>query len=403
MTSKKRICVSGMGLITPLGTGVNVFWENLLAGKSGIRTVKVFQFPVDPEENALHISAPMDFTPYPEVDESLPETLYVGDRYLCHATAMAIEDAGCDTLPRNTAVVIGAGASSTLNIEEYEAQLSLDIAENRKLTQIPMGILSSDKILANRFGLYGPKMMIATACSSSSLAVGNAYDLISMGECDCALVGCVDTLCQLTHSGFYGLRSIDPDRCKPFDKTRKGLSVGEAAGVLILEPEEEVHKRGKKPYCFMEGYAANCDASRMTSPDETGDIFTYLMQKALKEGSVEPEEVDYICAHGTGTVLNDITEAKAIQKVFGAKSPWVSSIKGAVGHCMAGAGIINCAATALSLKYGMLPPNTGMENQDERCNINILKQAQEYDCRVAITSAFGFGGNNVSIVFKRGI
>jgi len=400
---KREVCISGIGMITPLGTGCQKFWGNLLAGKTAIRSTNIFKFPVDPEETALHMAAPIDFEPVPGLDDSLPKDLYWGDRLLCHATQMAIDDAKIESLPLDTAVIIGAGASSALNIEEFESQLALDISKNRNITKVPQGMASSEKVLANRLGLSGPKMMIATACSSSSLALGYAYDLVSTGECDCAIAGCADTLCQLTHSGFYGLRSIDPDRCKPFDQNRRGISIGESAVVLILEPSEKVRQRKKEAYCTLEGYAANCDAERMTSPDETGEVLLRLMQKALKNASVVPEDVGYICAHGTGTIVNDITEAKAIQQLFRLNStaPPVSSIKGAVGHCMAGAGILNCATASLALKYGILPPNTGLEKQDKDCKMNILSKSTKTNCKVAIANAFAFGGNNVCTVFKK--
>jgi len=400
---KREVCVSGMGLITPLGTGSNKFWKNLLSGRTGIQTTNIFKFPVDPEETPLHMAAPLDFQPISGADDTLPEDLYWGDRLLYHATQRAIDDAGLGSLPTDTAVIIGGGASSTLNIEEFETQLALDIAQNRPLTRLPLGILSSEKILANAFGLHGPKLMVATACSSSSLALGHAYDLVAMGECSLVLVGCADTLCQLTHSGFYGLKSIAPDRCKPFDQNRRGISIGEAAIVLILEPSERVHRRKKEAYCTLSGYSANCDAERMTSPDETGEAWLRLMQKALANASLLPQDVGYVCAHGTGTVINDLTESKSIQQLFGTDSatPPVSSIKGAVGHCMAAAGIFNCAVAALTLRHQILPPNTGMEEKDRQCSITIVTEAREAHCKAAIANAFAFGGNNTCIVFQR--
>ena len=400
---QREVCVSGMGLITPLGTGSGNFWKNLVSGRTAIRTTNIFKFPVDPDETPLHMAAPLDFQAAPGADDTLPKDLYWGDRLLCHATQEAIDDAGLSSLPTDTAVIIGGGASSTLNIEEFEAQLAFDIAQNRPLTQLPPGILSSEKVLANAFDLYGPKVMIATACSSSSLALGYAYDLVAMEQCDCAIAGCADTLCQLTHSGFYGLKSIAPDRCKPFDQNRRGISIGEAAIVLILEPTEQVRQRKKDAYCTLEGYSANCDAERMTSPDETGEVWLYLMQKALKNASVVPQDVGYVCAHGTGTVINDLTESKAIQQLFGTDSatPPVSSIKGAVGHSMAAAGIFNCAVVALALKHQVLPPNTGMEKKDKQCSVTVLTRATRVDCKVAIANAFAFGGNNTCVVCKK--
>ena len=400
---KRQVCVSGMGLITPLGVGCDNFWKNLLAGKTGIRSTNIFKFPVDPTETALHMAAPLDFQVISGGDDALPDYLYWGDRLLHYATKEAIIDAGLKFLPGDTAVIIGGGASSTLNIEEFEAQLALDIAQNRPLTKLARGILSSEKILANEFSLNGPKMMITTACSSSSLALSHAYDLVSTGECDYAIAGCADTLCQLTHSGFYGLKSIDSGRCKPFDQDRRGISIGEAAIILILEASEQVCRRKREAYCTLEGYSANCDAERMTSPDETGEVWLRLMQKALKNASVLPQNVGYICAHGTGTVINDLTESKAIEQLFETypSTPPVSSIKGAVGHCMAAAGIFNCAVVALALKNQILPPNTGLKKKDKQCSVNVLREAIKVDCEVAIANAFAFGGNNSCVVSRR--
>jgi 3-oxoacyl-[acyl-carrier-protein] synthase II len=400
---KRQVCVSGMGLITPLGGGDSNFWKNLLAGKTAIRTTNIFKFPIDPNETPLHMAASLDHQVISSMKDDISEDLYWGDRLLYRATKEAIDDAELSSLPSDTAVIIGGGASSTLNIEEFEAQLALDIAQNRPLTKLPLAILSSEKILANRFGLWGPKVMVATACSSSSLALSYACDLITMGECSSAIVGCADTLCQLTHSGFYGLKSIAPDRCKPFDQNRRGISIGEAAIILILESSEQVRQRKREAYCTLEGYSANCDAERMTSPDETGEVWWRLMQRALENASILPQDVGYVCAHGTGTVVNDLTESKAIQQLFGTDSatPPVSSIKGAVGHCMAAAGIFNCAVVSLALKHQVLPPNTGLEKKDRGCSITILTKARKADCKVAIANAFAFGGNNACLVFKR--
>lgn len=397
---KKDVCISGLGLITPLGTGVEKFWENLLSGKTAIRSVDIFKFPVDPQRPELRRTAPLDFAPVKGLDETLPEALYWGDRLLLHATQMAIEDAGLNSLPPSSAVIIGGGASSILNIEEYEQQLALDIAENMPLSKLPMGIASSEQIIANRFGLSGPKMSITTACSSSAHAIGYACDLLRMGKCELAVCGAVNTLSQLTHSGFYGLKSIDPDRSRPFDEKRNGISIGEAAVMLILEPAESVLTRGHEPYCTIEGYAANCDAKHMTAPDESGEVFWQLMKKTLEDASISSQDVDYICAHGTGTMMNDLAEARAISVLFG-EAPLVTSIKGAVGHCMEGAGALNCATCALVLKTGVLPPNTGMHKQDERCRINIPVQPAEKSCDIVLANAFAFGGNNVSIVLQK--
>ena len=399
---RTNVCLTGIGLITSLGSGNDVVWDALISGKSGIKNIKIFDFDVDPEQTTLSVAAPMDFSNMDDPRKTTPEGMYEGDYLLCKTADMAKEDAQIDEFPANTAVFIGAGASSSLNIEEFEKQIYDDLQAGKgNITKMPLNMTSSDKVLSNYYNLYGPKMMFATACSSSGIAMGYAFDMISNGTCDVAIVGAADTLCQLTHSGFHGLRSIDPERCKPFDANRSGITIGEASVVCILESESSAQKRGKTPYCYMSGYALNCDAGRMTSPDESGKVYSDLMISALADAGYQPEDIDYICAHGTATRLNDVTESKAINTVFGERAPLVSSVKGALGHCMAGAGVVNCAMSALAIKNSSIPANIGMVDQDEECVIPIATQSVEKEINTVLTNAFAFGGNNSSLIFSK--
>lgn len=402
MADRRKVCVSGLGMITPLGTGHEVYWKKLLAGETGIEPVEVFKFPV-PDEPSLKVSAPLKFEPVSEVDAELSPDIYWANRLLIHSAHMAVRDAGMERLPEETAVALGAGASSTISIEKYEEHLVESVRAGRDLQRIPEDFSGSEKVLAAYFRLKGDRMMVATACSSSALALGHGYDRVAYGESEFAVVGCADTLCQLTHSGFYGLRSIDPERCRPFDKDRKGISIGEASVVLLLESEASVLARGHKPYCTISGWWANCDAIAMTSPDATGQTLVKLIKDVMADAGVSACDVDYVCAHGTGTVLNDQVESMALNEVFAGcgKMPHVSSIKGAVGHCMAGAAIMNAATVALAIRHGRVPPNTGLREKDQECVLDPVMESKACDCRVALSNAFAFGGNNTSIVFRK--
>ena len=404
MTEQRRVCVSGIGVISPLGTGHDIYWKRLIAGESGIKSTTNFKFPVPADEPSLRVSAPLDFDALDHVDDKLPADIYWANRLLIHSAYRAMQDAGLTAFVDNTAIVLGAGASSTLCIEQYEGDLLQAIRSGEMLSRIPRDFSSSEKILGAHFDLHGEQVMVATACSSSSLALGIGYDQIVEGTTDYVIVGCVDTLCQLTHSGFYGLRSIDPERSRPFDKNRRGISIGEASVVLLLEAEDSVKARGHVPYCTMEGWWANCDAIAMTAPDSSGQTLIRLMRDAMSAASVDIEEIDYICAHGTGTELNDQIESVAISEVFSARQaemPFVSSVKGAIGHCMAAAGIMNALTVVLAIKHGQVPGNTGLLEKDEKCAIDPIKVTQPCCCRAALSNAFAFGGNNTCIVFRK--
>ncbi|MBW1814727.1 MAG: beta-ketoacyl-[acyl-carrier-protein] synthase family protein, partial [Deltaproteobacteria bacterium] len=260
-------------------------------------------------------------------------------------------------------------------------------------------------LIGNRYGLSGIRSTVTTACSSSATAIGYGFDLIRSKTQKVVISGGSESLSELTFAGFNSLKVTDPYFCRPFDKNRQGISLGEGASILVLEDYHHARDRGAKIWGEVMGYAINSDAFHLTSPDPSARGVSRVMITALENSSVQPSQVDYINAHGTATKINDKMETKAIKNVFGkdkAGSLAISSTKSMVGHCLGASGAIEAAATILALQNQMVPPTIHYETSDPECDLDYVpNHSRAMEIRIALSNSFAFGGNNTSIVFGR--
>jgi 3-oxoacyl-[acyl-carrier-protein] synthase II len=324
------------------------------------------------------------------------------------ATLEAISDAtggkGLEALgidPYDIGLSFGASAAGQLTGEKYYRD-KCNKGKGR-LSEILNYIASTTTdVLANEFGCFGPRTTIVTACSSSNSAIGFGAEWIRDGHATSAIVGGADCLCELTFGGFNSLRSVDPDRCRPFCKTRVGLSVGEGAGILFLEEYEHARARGVKIYAEFLGVGYSADAFHMTAPSDEGFGAALAMKRALDDAGLGPSDIDYINAHGTATPHNDASESKAVINVFGElayKIP-VSSTKSMVGHCLGAAGAVEGVTTVLAIKNNFIPPTINYQEPDPDCPLDYVpNKGREARIRAAVSNSYAFGGNNTSVVF----
>lgn len=400
---RKRVAVTGLGMITPVGTGKEKFWRNLSAGISGIAPVRSF----DCSDFRAKIGAEVkDFDP---LDYMEPEKAAACGRlkqFAFSAAKMAVLDAGLDKGAEegiDAALCMGAtiGSHVPCGIEEQLAMGALDGVSGHELE----GLTPSDvnSYICSELGIYGAMYFFHNACASGNYSIGCAYDLIMEGKTELAIAGGVDTFSILPFAGFNSLMSLATDTCRPFDKNRKGLVLGEGAGVLVLEDYRRALERGAHIYAELSGYGLGMDSYHITSPSPTGYGAEMAMKEALDCAGLKCGDIDYICAHGTGTVANDKTEAIAIGKTFGnaAHIPPVSSIKSMTGHSLGAASAIEAAACCLMIENSLILPTMNFETPDEECNFDCVpNRAREKRLRHVMSNAFAFGGNTSSIILS---
>jgi len=398
---ERRAVVTGLGGVTSLGNDLASTWEGLVAGRCGIAPITLFDASAFRTQLAAEIKElPGGFAP------SLRRRLSRTDVIGLTAAAEALADAGLDLDredPSRIGVVLGAGVSGLLDSENYFRDLLAGGPRRARPTKVlnhPPD-QTTDRI-AERWGLLGPRSTITTACSSSATALGYAADLIRHGFCDVVVTGGADTFARLTHGGFNALRSVDPGPCRPFDLRRKGLSIGEAAGLLVFEEEGHARRRGARIRARFLGYGVTSDAHHMTQPEPTGEAGARTMCACLLASSLNPEDVDYVNAHGTATPQNDSAETTAIKRALGARAREipVSSIKSMLGHCLCSAGAIEAVATVLTIETGLVPPTIHWEEPDPECDLDIVPNtAREARVKVALSNSFAFGGNSTAVAF----
>jgi len=398
---ERRAVVTGLGAVTSLGNDLASTWEGLVAGRCGIAPITLF----DASAFRTQLAAEIKELPgglEPALRRRLSRTDVIG----LAAAAEALADAGLDLDredPSRIGVVLGAGVSGLLDSENYFRDL---LARGPRRAR-PTKVLNhppdqtTDRI-AQRWGLLGPRSTITTACSSSATALGYAADLIRHGYCDVVVTGGADTFARLTHGGFNALRSVDPEPCRPFDLRRKGLSIGEAAGLLVFEEEGHARRRRARIRARFLGYGVTSDAHHMTQPEPTGEAGARTMSACLLASSLNPEDVDYVNAHGTATPQNDSAETTSIKRALGtrAREIPVSSIKSMLGHCLCSAGAIEAVATVLTIETGLVPPTIHWEVPDPECDLDIVPNtAREARVKVALSNSFAFGGNSTAVAF----
>jgi len=402
MPSARRVVITGLGAVTSIGTTVSEFWRNLLDGVCGIRPLSLF----DASAYRTQTAAEVRDIPDGFLSAADKRRMSRADRMGLAAAREAFAQAGLDASradPTRIGVILGGGTSGLLDSEEvYEKWLHGRRARpSRVLNHLPDAI--TDRV-AQRFGLEGIKSTITTACSSAANAMGYAYDAIAGNLADAVVTGGSDVLARLTYGGFNSLRSVDPDPCRPFDRERRGLSIGEAAGILVFEEEEYARRRGAHVLGEFLGYGVTSDAFHMTAPDPSGAAGGRTIRAALENAGADPGEVDYVNAHGTATPQNDSAETAALKSALGerAREIPVSSIKSMIGHCLCASGAIEAIATLMTVRDGRVPPTIHYENPDPACDLDYVpNEARERPVRVALSNSFAFGGNSSVVVIGR--
>jgi 3-oxoacyl-[acyl-carrier-protein] synthase II len=413
MNEQRRVVVTGLGLVSPLGTGVEKNWQAILEGRSGIR--KITRFATDGFPSRIAGEVP-DFKAEDFVESKEIKKMDLFIQFALGAATMAMEDSGLQIegeFANEVGVIIGVGLCGIDTIEATHKAL-LD-GGPRKISPffIPKVIsnLAAGHI-AIRYGAKGVNWTPTSACASGTHAIGEAFHLIQRGLQDAVIAGGAESvITPLGVGGFAAMKALstrndEPERAsRPFDKERDGFIVGEGAGVLILEEREQALKRGAKIYAEVIGYAANGDAHHMTAPSPDGEGAARCMRLALKDAGVAPSDIDYINAHGTSTEYNDANETTAIKTVFGEQAARlaVSSTKSMTGHLLGAAGAVEGVYSVLALHHGVLPPTINYEIPDPACDLDYVPNtARKADIEVALSNSFGFGGTNACAIFRRG-
>jgi len=402
---RRRVAITGIGAVSALGGTASLTWEGLVAGRCGIRPVTLF----DTEGLVAHNAAEIGTVPPAwTLDGALRKRASRADRMAVSACDEALADAGIDPRaidPEIGGIVLGAGAGGLFETEGYYLdRIARGVARARVTRAWGFSPSTTTDLLGAHLGFEGFTTTVMTACSSSTIAIGLAADAIRTGACDVVVTGGADALSRLTFTGFCSLRAVDPDRCRPFDRNRRGMTLGESAGILVLEDMARARGRGARIRAELLGYGAACDAHHVTAPDPSGDGASRTMRAALEDAKISADGIDYISAHGTATQFNDEAETRAIHQVFGARAREipVSSIKSMVGHCLGAAGAIEAVAMVLTVEKGIVPPTVGLRDPDPECDLDYVPgKARVRPVRAALSNSFAFGGNNGAIVVGR--
>ena len=409
---KRRVVVTGLGLVTPLGIGVQKTWAALLKGESGIGNIESFEASDYPCRIAGEVQ---DFEPLHYVDKKDVKRLDRFTQFALASATMAVESSGVPITAHNAhrigcVIGVGFGGLSTLE-RNHEALLRAGPGRVSPFF-VPMLITNmATGQVCMRFGLRGPNSCVATACAAGTHAIGDAYKIIQRGDADVMLSGgCEAAITPLGLGGFCAMRALStrndqPQRAsRPFDKGRDGFVMGEGAGMLVLEDLEQAQQRGATIYAEVVGYGMSADAYHMTQPDPEARGVALCMQNALSDAGMHPTEVEYINAHGTSTFYNDKYETLAIKKVFGehAYRLAVSSTKSMTGHLLGGAGGVEGVFTVLAIAQDVLPPTMNWETRDEDCDLDYVPNVTRYTpVIVGMSNSLGFGGTNACVIFKK--
>ena len=409
---RSRVVVTGLGAVTPLGNDVPTLWEGLLAGRSGIGPITLF----DPSHLEVRIAAEVkDFDPVALFGRRQARRNDRFTLFALEAARQAVDDAGLEFEGEDgwdVGVLIGSAIGGILTLlENYDA---LQTSGPHRVSPFMVPAMmpnAASATVAITYGLRGPNLCVASACATGSHAIGEAAEMIRRGHAEAMICGGSEaviaplSLSAFKNMGAVSTRNDEPERAsRPFDAGRDGFVMGEGAGALVLESLERARRRGARIYCEVAGYGATADAWHITAPEEAGQGAAGAMERALHDADLAPEEVDYVNAHGTSTLLNDRTETQAIRALFGphADRLAVSSTKSMVGHLMGAAGAVEAIACVKSLETGWVHPTLNYETPDPECDLDYVPgQARRLAPRVALSNSFGFGGHNGCLVFRR--
>ncbi len=409
---KRRVVITGIGMVSPLGVGNDANWSALMEGRSGIGAITRFDTSTFPTRIAGEVPG-FDGAAYVEKKDLKKMDLFI--LYAMAATQFALDDAGFAVTPDNaqrTGVLIGSGIGGLPSIERQH-RIFLEQGVRRISPFFIPGLIvnMASGQVAIRYGAKGPNSAVCTACTTGTHAIGDAFRLIQNGYADSMIAGGTEgVITPLAVGGFCAMKALstrneEPQRAsRPFDADRDGFVMGEGAGIVLLENLEQALARGARPYAEVAGYGMSGDAYHVSAPSEDGDGPIRVMAAALKDAGINPEEVDYINAHGTSTPLGDRVETLAIKQVFGAHAGRlaVSSTKSMTGHLLGAAGGIETAITARAVRDGKLPPTINLEQPDPHCDLDYVpNKARPATIRHAVNNGFGFGGTNGSLVLRR--
>ena len=409
---EQRVVVTGLGVVTPIGLGIDEFWEGLKQGRNGISKITHF----DPTDYRSHMAAEVkNFDPTDWIDGKSAERMDRFVHFAITSAAMALKDSGLNTFAFNgnrAGVIIGSGIGGALTIQEGHSTLQEKGPKSINPFLVSKTLVNMAACMVSiTYGLKGPLSAPCVACSTGANAIGDALRIIQRGDADIMLAGGTEaSINPLPFAGFCAARSMSTrNDCvekasRPFDKNRDGFVMGEGAGIVVLEELEHALRRKTRIYAEIIGYGNTADAFHFTAPEPGGDGMIRVMNAALKDAGISPQEVQYINAHGTSTVLNDKVESVAIMEVFGdhCKKLKISSIKSMIGHLLAAAGSMEFVATVLSVYTGMLPPTINYEEPDPECPLDYVTNGVEsIDLEMALSNSFGFGGGNVCLIVKK--
>jgi len=399
-----RVAITGVGLVTALGATRDDSWRRMLAGDCGIRATTLF----DTDGYRSRVAAQVDIdavdagsTPRERRRRSR------SDRIGLRAAAEALADAGVldGRVDRaRVGVFLGAGTADLLRNEEfYRTWITKGLARTKRSDLWNHFPSTPVDVIAEAYGFEGPRACVVAACSSSTIAIGRAVEAIRSGRADAVVAGGTDALSRLTYSGFNLLRLMDTGPCRPFDRSRAGMNIGEGAGILVLEDLDRARRRGAAIYAELAGHGLACEAFHSTAPEPEGKPVAAVVSLALQDAGIDASAVEHINAHGTATPQNDTAESRGFRRVFGdraARIP-VTSIKSMIGHCLGAAGAVEAAALALTIARGAIPPTINHGETDADCAVDVVANAaREQRVRCAVSTSLGFGGNDSAIVMR---
>lgn len=399
-----RVVVTGIGLVTPIGIGVKESWKNAINGVDGSREVTRFDTSKYKTHRACEVR---DFRTDLFLDNETRGNLV--HKFVYAAAKEALEDSGLNRQSEEDRDRFGISVGS-LAVELTPFENLLRSNPENKMNGFDMNVAvtyapnSITNFLSETFDFDGPAMVSLNACSSGNHSVSWAYDLIRHGKVDAMMVGGTETVNQTEYTHFHNVKALSPDRCKPFDKNRNGLLIGEGAGILILESLESASKRGANIYAELKGVGLSCDGFHMTAPHPEGAGAVSSMNEALQSARLSYKDIDYVSAHGTGTPLNDKSESLAIHSVFKETANKIpcSSVKSMIGHSMGAASAIESIICCLAINHNVVPPTINHETNDPDCDIDCVpNNAREVNVKNALNNSFAFGGNNAVLIFGK--
>lgn len=399
----RRVVVTGIGMVTSIGIGKDPFWNNLIRGKSGISDVATFNTADYPVHKGGEVK---NFESTKFISKDRLKGIGRASQFVIAATKMAMEDARLSLdkeSKQSTGCIMGTTMADIQSLEQIDKYWTREgESEVWPINVIKYPSIELSSQVGHFFEIEGPNYVIPTACSAGNYSIGYSFDLIRQCKAKIMFAGGADPFSRITFTGFNRLYAMAPVKCQPFDKNRKGMMVGEGAGVLLLESLENAAKRKAHIYAEVLGYALSCDAHHMTAPSVEGVV--RVMRKAIENAGIDIDDVDYISAHGTGTSANDRVECQAVKEVFGEKYKKIpmSSIKSMLGHTMGAASAIEAIACCLAIKEGIIPPTINYETKDPECDIDcVSNEAKRGNVKIALNNSLAFGGNNACLVLSK--